>query len=209
MARYFLNVVDEVSKNVVKDVEGCEFSCVHEARKEAIGYARDVAKHGFRALNETWVVVVTNESGTELFKIPLSASRARARAWFDLRQRPARLEAIYGQHTLALLLMATLILIIVHTAVNKRTITKDGGAYQTASTPIVSSIIAVRFAPQASALEIARFLDAYDAAVVGGPRPGGFFHLRIGDATLSQEELLKIVSRMAQEKAIEFAAMMQ
>ena len=119
MARYFFNVVDEVSKNVMKDVEGCEFSCVHEARKEAINFARDIAKHGFGALNQTGEVVVTNESGTELLKIPLSGRRATARAWFDLRQRSARLEAVYGQHTLALLLMAALMFIIVHTADKK------------------------------------------------------------------------------------------
>jgi hypothetical protein len=208
MARYFFNVVDEVSKNVVKDVEGCEFSCVHEARKEAISFARDIAKHGFGALNQTGEVVVTNESGTELLKIPLSGRRATARAWFDLRQCSARLEAVYGQHTLALLLMAALMFIIVHTA-DKKIITKDNSGYQIASTATATGVIAVRFAPQASAAQISQFLDAYNAAVVSGPSPGGFFRLRIGDATLSQEELAKIVTRMTQEKVVELAAVMQ
>jgi hypothetical protein len=64
----------------------------------------------------------------------------------------------------------------------------------------------VRFAPRASAADISKFLYAYNASPVDGPRPAGFYRLRIRGATLPQERLAEIVRRMAQVKVVEFAA---
>jgi hypothetical protein len=47
------------------------------------------------------------------------------------------------------------------------------------------------------------------ASLVGGPRPGGFYRLRVADTTLPQAELAKIVGRMGQEKIVGFAAAMR
>ena len=69
--------------------------------------------------------------------------------------------------------------------------------------------MAVRFAAQASMEDVTKFLAAYQASLVDGPRPGNMFRLRIGDTTLPPEELAKIVSRIGKEKIVEFAAAAQ
>jgi len=69
--RYFFNMVDGHSRSLVKDSEGAEFSGMGEARKEAVGLARDVARHGLRR-STTWQVVVTDETGDEVLTVLLS-----------------------------------------------------------------------------------------------------------------------------------------
>ena len=63
----------------------------------------------------------------------------------------------------------------------------------------------VRFAREASAGEITRFLEEYQATLVDGPKPGGFYRVRIAMKTLAKEELTRIVSRMRQERIVESA----
>jgi anti-sigma-K factor RskA len=63
----------------------------------------------------------------------------------------------------------------------------------------------VRFAREASAGEITRFLEEYQATLVDGPKPGGFYRVRITMKTLAKEELTRIVSRMRQERVVESA----
>jgi anti-sigma-K factor RskA len=63
----------------------------------------------------------------------------------------------------------------------------------------------VRFAREASAGEITRFLEEYQATLVDGPKPGGFYRVRITMKTLAKEELTRIVSRMRQERVVETA----
>jgi hypothetical protein len=210
MSRYFFNVVEGNSKNLVRDSEGIVFSSVREARKEAVGLARDVVRHGFQGSIQTWKVLVTDENGDEVLTLPLSEVRARKiLAWLDLRGRIAKFESSFGPRTFAWLITALVLAIIVQAAVTTVLITEQGRGYQTASAPTDGAIVAVRFVPHASAADITEFLDASNASVVGGPRPGGFYHLRVADTALPQEELAKIVGRMAQEKVVEFAAAVQ
>jgi anti-sigma-K factor RskA len=63
----------------------------------------------------------------------------------------------------------------------------------------------VRFAREASAGEITRFLEEYQATLVDGPKPGGFYRVRITMKSLAKEELAHIVSRMRQERIVESA----
>jgi hypothetical protein len=208
MPRYFFNVADAASRDLVKDSEGRIFSCVREARKEAVGFARDVVKHGFSWLNQTWVVIVTDENETQLLKIPLREIRdAQAPHMVrSARRRLARFQASFGPRTLAWLLTAALVGIIMQAELGPKLVTQENRPYRTASAASEHSTVAVRFAPQVSAAEINRFLDAYNASVVGGPRPGDFFRLRIADAILPPEELAKIVGRMGQDQIVDSAA---
>jgi len=209
MPRYFFNVVGSDSKNVAKDNEGVVLLGVREARKEAVGLAVDFVKHGFRGSTQTWKVVVTDENGTQVLAVPLSEIPARTRIWSDLRRRFAAFESSLGARALAWLIAAAVMGIIVQASVRREVVTKEGGGYQTASAPSGGAIVAVRFAPQASAADITEFLDAYNASLVGGPRPAGFYRLRIEEATMPQEELAKLVGRMARERVVEFAAAVQ
>ncbi len=207
MARYFFHVADPASGNLVKDSEGRAFPCIHDARREAVGFAQDVVKHGFAWLNQTWVIVVTDEGGTQIAKIPLSEIRVRqTRPCFALRPRFASWEARFGQRILAWLLTAALVGVLLEATFGTRFGTQENRTYRISSAESEGSIVAIRFAPQVTAAEINRFLDAYNASVVGGPRPGGFFRVRIADAILPSGELAEIVRRMGQEKIVEFAA---
>jgi anti-sigma-K factor RskA len=63
----------------------------------------------------------------------------------------------------------------------------------------------VRFARQASAAEITKFLQNYQAALVDGPTPGGLYRVRIAMTSLAKEELARIVARMRQDHVVETA----
>lgn len=60
----------------------------------------------------------------------------------------------------------------------------------------------VRFAREASAAEITHFLEDYQATLVDGPKPGGFYRVRIAMKSLAKEEFAHIVARMRQEKIV-------
>jgi hypothetical protein len=67
------------------------------------------------------------------------------------------------------------------------------------------SFAMVRFARQASAAEITHFLQNYQATLVDGPTPGGLYRVRLAMTAVAKEELGRIVSRMRQERVVEFA----
>jgi anti-sigma-K factor RskA len=60
----------------------------------------------------------------------------------------------------------------------------------------------VRFAREASAGEITRFLEDYQATLVDGPKPGGFYRVRIAMTSLAKEEFAHVVARMRQERVV-------
>src|SRR6516165_9987714 len=88
-------------------------------------------------------------------------------------------------------------------------ITKPQGTFQTASVSGESegrgTYAMVRFAREASAGEITRFLEDYQATLVDGPKPGGVYQVRIAMTKIAKEELARIVSRMRQERVVESA----
>jgi hypothetical protein len=207
MPRYFFNIMEGHSQNLVRDIEGALLSGAGEARKEAIGLARDITQHGFHEPPQTWAVIVTDENGDEVLTVPLSGSRPRkSSATFDLGSRVAKFEAAFGRGTVVWLIGAAVLAIIVQAAVTTVRVAQETAGYQTASAPAEGAIVAVRFAAQASMADVTRFLDAYGASLVEGPRPGNLYRLRLGDTTLPPSELTKVVSRMAQETVVAFAA---
>ena len=61
----------------------------------------------------------------------------------------------------------------------------------------------VRFARQASAAEITKFLENYQATLVDGPRAGGLYRVKIAMTSLAKEELAALsseCSRIASSK---------
>lgn len=87
---------------------------------------------------------------------------------------------------------------------------KPAGSFETASVNADDhghgTFAMVRFAREASAAEITRFLEDYQATLVDGPKPGGYYRIRITVKTLAKEELARIVSRMRQERVVETAS---
>ena len=208
MPRYFFNMVDGSSRNLVKDSDGAEFPDLNEARKEALGLARDVARHGFQG-SAIWQVVVTDESGREVLTIPLSEIRVpRISAWLDLGRTIAHLEARFGTRSFVWLVLVAALTLIALAALTPFRGREQSATYSTASAPSEGAVVAVRFVADAHAADITEFLETYRASLVGGPRPGGFYRLSLADRALPQDELAKTVGRMTQEKIVEFAAIM-
>lgn len=47
----------------VRDIEGALLADTGEARKEALGLAHDITRHGIHAPPQAWAVIVTDENG--------------------------------------------------------------------------------------------------------------------------------------------------
>ena len=60
----------------------------------------------------------------------------------------------------------------------------------------------VRFAREASAAEIPRFLENNQATLVDGPRPGGVYRVRIAMTKLARDEFTRTVSRMREDRVV-------
>ena len=78
-----------------------------------------------------------------------------------------------------------------------------------ASAPSEGPYAVVRFAPQATANDIANFLGAYKATVVEGPlnMGGPVYRIRLSGTKLPKEEVGKIVRQMQSEsKVVDFIA---
>ncbi len=74
------------------------------------------------------------------------------------------------------------------------------------STNEPASYVALRFNPQASAADITKFLADNKATIVGGPKPGGMFTLRVSDKSLSEAELSALLKTMSTNPVVGFAA---
>ena len=203
--RYFFNVLEGHSETLVRDSEGVEFSSLNEAREEAVGLARDFAKHGFYRSMQAWELVVADENGHEVLTVPLSDIGPRKiQAWFDLIRHFATFETSIHPNILGWLLATAMLGVIVQAAVKIAPLAKNGETYQTALAQTEGVIVAIRFVPNASIADINQFLEAYKASFVGGPQSGAFYRLRIADTSLPREELTKLMRRMAQETVVEF-----
>jgi hypothetical protein len=209
--RYFFNVVEGNSKNLLRDSEGTVFSDLGGARKEAVGWAQDFARHDFQDSIQTWRVLVTDENADVVLTVPLSEVRLckMTRAWLELVRQLTKLESSFGSRIVIWLVAAAMLIVIAQASLKTAPVTDMSGSYRLASASIENVVVAVRFDPNASLVDITEFLDVYKASLVDGPDSGGFFRLRIANTTLPQNEIGKIVNRMAQEKVVEFAALVQ
>jgi hypothetical protein len=88
--------------------------------------------------------------------------------------------------------------------VKERTIGPQLASYEQADSA-GGAHVRIRFKPQATAADIAAFLNENNASVVGGPaRDNGFFQVRVSDKPMSQTELSAIVKKMARNPVVDF-----
>ena len=85
------------------------------------------------------------------------------------------------------------------------------GGYQTASAPTEQvtgegSYALIRFQPQASAAEIARFLESHDLSIASGPSAGGLYRVRIAAAKLPKADLAGIIKTLQDTRIVGFIA---
>jgi hypothetical protein len=95
---------------------------------------------------------------------------------------------------------------------------KTGKGFQTASYPTQTettltrgfsqgSFVLVRFAPTATAAEIAKYLETNKLGVVDGPRAGGLYKIKVAPTSLAREEIGRIAKRIQDDsKVVSFAA---
>lgn len=87
-----------------------------------------------------------------------------------------------------------------------------GGGYRTASAPATQAPVdtgtyaMIRFAPQASAADITRFLETNKLTIAGGPMPGGMFRVRVAVTGLPKDDLARLVKQLQGDKAVDFIA---
>ncbi len=104
---------------------------------------------------------------------------------------------------LAIVLQAGLIAGVV---LNKPT----AGGYQTASAPATAPApgahALIRFAPAASAADIAKFLESHKITMIGGPSAGGLYRVRIAGGSLPQAERDRLIKTLQADKVVGFIA---
>jgi|SRR5215831_1914711 len=111
---------------------------------------------------------------------------------------------------------AAVVVIMLQAGVIAKLVVQDrveaGSSFETASAPPaatrgleIGSFALVRFAPQASMADVTRFLDARDAVIVDGPRPGGpggLYRVRIARNYVSKEELDRLLKEFQSASTI-------
>jgi hypothetical protein len=82
--------------------------------------------------------------------------------------------------------------------------------YQTASAPAsdqtAGAFALIRFAPQASADDVTKFLEANKLSIAAGPMAGGLFKVRVAVTGLPKAELARIVKKLQEDKVVGFIA---
>jgi hypothetical protein len=133
----------------------------------------------------------------------------------------ARIAEFFSPRAMAWTAAAAVVVVMLQAGVIARMALQepDGGAksyetasFETASAPVtrglnIGSYALVRFAPQASMADVNKFLDARNAAIVDGPKPGGIYRVRVAEGSVSRAELGRLVKEMEAAKSIvSFAA---
>jgi hypothetical protein len=114
MPRYFFHFLDE-DTNLVRDSVGCSLSDTGQAKKEAIGLARDIATHGLHRTG--WQVIVTDADAVVITVSHSEIRPRRMKPWLDLARRIATYEPNFQPHIFAWLLTALVFAAIVQATV--------------------------------------------------------------------------------------------
>ena len=124
---------------------------------------------------------------------------SRFTGWLE-NLTPRTLAFAGGAAALAILLQAGFIATVV--------MKQPTAGYETASAPStapgVGAFTLIRFAPQASFDDINKFLEQNKLSIISGPAPGGLYKVRVGENTMSKDELDGVVKKLQQNKAVNF-----
>jgi uncharacterized protein YdbL (DUF1318 family) len=208
MSRYFFHVIDERTANLVRDSAGASFATVDEAKKEAIGFARDIVGH--KLYGSTWRVVATNDNGQQILTVALAEIRPlKIRNWLGLIRRIVTYEPRLRPYILTGLLTAALFATIMQAAMLTGRVGELGSGYKMALSPREGLIVRVRFVSHASVADVSKFLDRYKASLVRSPQSAGVYQLQLSDISLKQAEIERIVDHITREKIIASASAAQ
>ncbi len=133
-------------------------------------------------------------------------------ASFNISARVAEFLAGFSPRTLAWSATAAVLAIVLQAGLIAGVMLKEpaAGGYQTASAPSAGTgegaFAIIRFAPQASAADITKFLETNKVTLAGGPLAGGLYRVRVAVTGLPKDELARIVKRLQEDKVVGFIA---
>jgi anti-sigma factor RsiW len=136
----------------------------------------------------------------------------KSRSSFDLGARIAEFLASLSPRTLAWSAMAAALAIVLQAGFLAGIVLKErsAGGYETASVPANVSgegaYVLLRFQPQATATDVADFLETNKLSIVGGPSAGGLYRVRVAPTKLAKADLTRIVSTLQDNKVVSFIA---
>jgi anti-sigma factor RsiW len=136
----------------------------------------------------------------------------KPRSSIDLGARIAEFLAALSPRTLAWSAMAAALAIVLQAGLLAGIVLKErsAGGYETASAPAnvpgEGSYVLLRFQPQASAADVANFLETNKLSIVGGPSTGGLYRVRVASTKLAKADLTRIVNTLQDNKVVGFIA---
>ena len=184
-----------VEKALANDNElARQFEMVREELGETIGVNESLGAPSARAMK------------TLFEKIDAEPARAPAAASFNLMGRISEFMASMSPRTLAYAGGVAAIALLLQAGVIGKLVGERTGSFDMASAPATVTAsqgveALIRFSSQANAAEIAEFLVANKASIVGGPADG-FFRVRV---PAKKEQTAEIVKKLGDSKVVSFA----
>jgi anti-sigma factor RsiW len=136
----------------------------------------------------------------------------KSRSSIDLGGRIAEFLASLSPRTLAWSATAAALAIVLQAGFLAGIVLKErsAGGYETASAPAnvsgEGSNVLLRFQPQASAADVANFLETNKLSIVSGPSTGGLYRVRVAPTKLAKADLTRIVNTLQDNKVVGFIA---
>lgn len=115
-------------------------------------------------------------------------------------QRPAALAWVGAAAAVVIVLQGAAIVSLLPKA--------KGPAYETASQQSAlaeGTTVIMAFATDSSLQQVAQLLQKHNASIVDGPRGGGLFRVRVGDATMSKDQLDAVLADLRAEPVVRMA----
>jgi hypothetical protein len=151
-----------------------------------------------------------------LFAKIAAEPRRTALPSLNLAARLSDFIAGFSPRTLAYAAGAAVLAIVVQAGVIGGVLVHEhdgtSGGFRTASAPATQAPVEtgtyamIRFAPQASAADITRFLETNKLTIAGGPMAGGMFRVRVAVTGLPKDDLARLVKQLQSDKAVDFIA---
>jgi hypothetical protein len=173
------------------------FELVREELGETIRLNEDLGAPSSRALKNLFE------------KIDAEAPRQRAVS-FNLVGRISEFVASFSPRTLAYAGAVAALALVLQAGVITSLVTDRGDAnFKTVSVdPGQGAFALVRFAPNATAADITKFLEDNKAVVVDGPK-AGMYRIRLAVTGMPKEELARIIKQMQENKSVSVVAPVQ
>ena len=162
-------------------------------------------------INEAWGRPSGRDVAALFAKIDAEPAR-RSPASTNIALRIGEFFASLSPRTLAWSAAAAALAIVLQAGIIAGVIIKEQspGGYETASVPANTlgegAYVLIRFRPQATAADIAVFLQANKLSIVGGPSGGQLYQVRVASTKLPKEDLMRIVKALQDDKVVGFIA---